>query len=208
MYKYHKIQTVWLRDPDTKYKTLLEDQWAKPEFEYLKDNDWIFTEKIDGTNIRVDYDCTVRQFAGRTDKAQIPLFLLDKLTELFPLEKFLKLYPDTPMTLYGEGYGAKIQKGGGNYISDGVDFVLFDVMINGCWLERSSIVDIAQKLNILAVPFVACGPLQKMIEWAREGFNSTWGNFQAEGLVARPIVELQDRAANRIITKIKHKDFN
>ena len=44
MKEYHKIQTVYLRDPATKYKTLLEGQFAKPEFDYLKDNIWIFTD--------------------------------------------------------------------------------------------------------------------------------------------------------------------
>lgn len=42
MNEYHKIQTVFLRDPETKYKTLLEGQYAKPEFEYLKDCEWAF----------------------------------------------------------------------------------------------------------------------------------------------------------------------
>lgn len=31
--KYHKIQTMFLRDPDNNYKTLLKDQWALSEFE-------------------------------------------------------------------------------------------------------------------------------------------------------------------------------
>jgi len=31
--------------------------------------------------------------------------------------------------------------------------------------------------------------------------------FQAEGIVARPKVELLSRTGERIITKIKHKDF-
>lgn len=31
-----------------------------------------------------------------------------------------------PVTVFGEGYGVKIQKGG-NYISDDVNFILFDV---------------------------------------------------------------------------------
>ena len=53
METYHKIQTVWLRDPDNRYKTLLEGQWATPEFEYLANNEWTFTEKVDGTNVRV-----------------------------------------------------------------------------------------------------------------------------------------------------------
>ncbi len=210
MNKYHKIQTAWLRDPDTKYKTLLENQWAQPEFEYLKDNEWMFTEKIDGTNIRVIYDPETTWEVlskGRTDKAQIPPFLSEKLSVLFPPFKFRDLYPDIPMTLYGEGYGAKIQKGGGNYISDGVSFILFDVMINDNWLKQSDVVDIAIKLDIEVVPVLAQGTLQEMIECARIGFNSTWGDFQAEGIVARPIVELQDRAGNRVITKIKCKDF-
>ena len=55
MEKYHKIQTVYLRDPDNRYRTLLDGKFAKPEFGYLADCEWVFTEKIDGTNIRVDW---------------------------------------------------------------------------------------------------------------------------------------------------------
>jgi len=36
---------------------------------------------------------------------------------------------------------------------------------------------------------------------------SVWGDFQAEGIVARPGVELFDRAGRRIITKLKCRDF-
>ena len=56
MKEYHKIQTVFKRDPSTNHKTLLMDDYSLPEFEYLKNNHWIFTEKIDGTNIRVGMD--------------------------------------------------------------------------------------------------------------------------------------------------------
>ena len=28
-------------------------EWTTPELKYLKDNQWVFTEKIDGTNIRI-----------------------------------------------------------------------------------------------------------------------------------------------------------
>jgi len=74
MTEYHKIQTVFKRDPKTKYKTLLKNQFSLPEFEYLALNTWVFTEKIDGTNIRIIIDFTqgTRQcvrFAGKTDKA-------------------------------------------------------------------------------------------------------------------------------------------
>ena len=48
MTQYHKIQSVFKRDPNTKFKTLLEGEYSIPEFEYLKDNEWVFTEKVDG----------------------------------------------------------------------------------------------------------------------------------------------------------------
>ena len=129
MNEYHKIQTVYLRDPATNYKTLLEGQYALPEFEYLADNQWVWTEKVDGTNIRVMWDGTTITFGGKTDNAQIPAFLVNRLSDtFFPLrDTFSSLWPDGEVCLYGEGYGAKIQKGGGNYRPD-QDFVLFDVL--------------------------------------------------------------------------------
>jgi hypothetical protein len=42
---------------------------------------------------------------------------------------------------------------------------------------------------------------------SRKGFNSQWGNFLAEGIVARPKTELKTRRDDRIITKVKQRDF-
>ena len=207
MEKYHKIQTVYLRDPETKFRTLLDGQWALPEFEYLAENEWIFTEKIDGTNIRIDWNCEKVSIGGRTDNAQIPAFLVVKLMDIFPADKFIGLYPELPMTIYGEGYGAKIQKGGGNYIPDGVDFIAFDVLINGNYQERKDLEDIAGKLGVDVVPVVGVGSLRGAVEYVREGFNSYIGTQEAEGLVMRPATELRSRTGQRIISKIKHKDF-
>jgi len=208
MEPYHKIQTVYNRDPENRFRTLLEGQFALPELEYLAENEWVFTEKIDGTNIRVAWDCIEQvQFSGRTDRAQIPPFLLDRLRILFPPAKFGLLYPETPMTLYGEGYGAKIQKGGGNYIPGGVDFILFDVKVDGWWLKREDVEDIAAHLMIDVVPVVGAGTLLDAVAMARGGFESEIGTQTAEGLVMRPAVELFNRAGHRIIAKIKHKDF-
>jgi hypothetical protein len=110
------------------------------------------------------------------------------------------------LCLYGEGYGAKIQKIGGLYRPD-QDFVLFDVRIGEWWLQRADVEDIAQKLELDIVPIIGEGTLHDAVAVAKEGFNSTWGNFQAEGIVARPKVELKTRNGQRIITKIKCCDF-
>ena len=109
--------------------------------------------------------------------------------------------------LFGEGYGARIQKGGGNYISDHTDFVLFDVRVGNWWLNRCDVESVAKRLGLRVVPVIGEGTLCDMVELTREGFKSTWGDFQAEGVVARPATELCTRGGHRIITKIKCKDF-
>ena len=215
MNKYHKIQTVYLRDSDNHFKTLLDGQFALPEFEYLKNNKWVFTEKVDGTNIRLKtcaFGHSIPQYfiEGKTDKAQIPPFLLEKLTELMDdrLKEMWEMFDvSSNVCFYGEGYGARIQKGGGNYRSD-VGFVLFDIKIGDWWLQRKDVDDIAKKLNMDIVPIIGKGTLNDMVEKTKKGFKSIWGDFQAEGIVARPLTELAARNGKRIITKIKNKDFS
>lgn len=209
MKEYHKIQTVYKRDPATNNKKLLMGQYSLPEFEYLKDNQWVFTEKVDGTNIRVTFLAEMGGsigFGGKTDNAQIPSPLVARLNERFlPLRPiFEENFPDG-VCLYGEGYGAKIQNGG-NYRPD-QDFVLFDVKIGDWWLNRSDVEAIATELRLDVVPVIGIGTLDEMVSLAKYGFRSEWGNFTAEGIVARPHVELKTRGGERIITKIKHRDF-
>lgn len=202
MREYHKIQSIFKRD--SKGDFILGD-YTLPEFEYLKDLQWIFTEKVDGTNIRVIWDGSKIIVRGKTDNAQINVLLLEKINEILPLEKFKILYPKIPMTLYGEGYGVDIQSGG--KYTKGKGFVLFDVFIDRWWLTRDNVEDIALKLGIDVVPIVGKGTLYDAIEMTKVGFKSKWGDFTAEGLVLKPIVELFTRNGNRIVTKVKHKDF-
>ncbi len=204
--KYHKIKTVYERDPENKYKTLIMGKYATPEFEYLKNNTWIFTEKVDGTNIRIMWNGEKMRFGGRTDNAQIPTFLYDRLGDLFSETLLHNAFVASEVVLFGEGYGAKIQKGGGNYNPDGVDFVLFDVYI-GMWLRREDVEAIATDLEIGVVPIVGEGTLAAAVDMAMDGITSMWGDFRAEGLVMRPEVDLCTRAGHRIISKIKTKDF-
>lgn len=212
MKEYHKIQTVFQRDPANKNRTLLDGKWSMPEFGYLADCMWQFTEKVDGTNIRVmcaDYQAYGVVFGGKTDNAQIPAFLVGNLEQTFHTitqrKKLAEMFP-SGACLYGEGYGAKIQKGD-KYRSD-QGFVLFDVKVGDWWLQRADIEDVAVKLGLDVVPILGVGTLHEMVERTRRGFTSRWGDFIAEGIVARPTCELKTRQGHRIITKIKHKDFH
>jgi len=69
MNEYHKIKTVFKRDPATKFKTLLNGEYSLAEFEFLKNNKWIWTEKVNGTNIRTIFDGYQIVFGGKTDRA-------------------------------------------------------------------------------------------------------------------------------------------
>lgn len=208
METYHKIQTLWLRDPETKFRTLIEGAWATPEFEYLRNCQWSMTEKVDGTNIRVMWDGHTVTFGGKTDTAQIPATLINRLNILFDHERFAAAFDEGPVCLYGEGYGAGIQKGGGNYRSD-QSFVLFDVRCGDWWLRRDDVYDVASKLGteIPVVPRVGVTDLPGVVAFVRDGFNSRWGDFKAEGVVVRPMIELFTRSGARVIGKLKYKDF-
>ena len=206
MNTYHKIPTVYKRDPETKHRTLIDGCFATPELEYLQNLNWVFTEKVDGTNIRVMFDGEKITFGGKTENAQIPAPLLEMLAGHFLPKLYLfKLLFDKRVCLYGEGYGAKIQKGG-KYRSD-QSFVVFDVKVGDMWLRRGGVADIADRLGLELIPCIGFGTLPEMVSPAKKGFNSRWGTFLAEGIVARPRTELCARDGSRIITKIKHKDF-
>ena len=171
------------------------------------------------------------KIAGKTDAAQIPPFLLKHLEETYPpekvleslgLEKFIhvksweehgwKDISDIPevYVIYGEGYGAKIQKGGGNYIKNGNGFIVFDVKVDNIWLTVSSRNSIAEKLGAPIVPLIGYFTIDEAVQFVKEGFKSKISenpDYLAEGLVLRTDLGLLDRRGKRLITKIKYKDF-
>lgn len=208
MKEYHKIVTLFKRDPETKFKTVISGDYAMDEFYYLEDCQWTGTEKIDGTNIRVMWDGQKVTFGGKTDNAQIYAPLVTHLQSVFYAGLMETIFGDTPVCVYGEGYGSKIQKAGVNYNADEVGFAIFDVKVGDNWLERNNVEDIANKSSCECAPIVYSGKLAGAVQMVRSGFKSRWGDFISEGLVLRPFVELKTRTGHRIITKLKHRDFS
>jgi ATP-dependent RNA circularization protein (DNA/RNA ligase family) len=206
---YHKIPGLYMRE-ESKPFNLIEGVYREPELELLKDIEWTFTEKVDGTNIRVIWDGHNVVFGGRTENAQIPSHLVTKLNELFMGTRveqvFEQVFGESEAILFGESYGAKIQKGGGNY-SETQEFVLFDVKVGEWYLKREDVEDVAEKFSLKVVPIVAKGNLQTGVDLVKAGLKSQWGDFIAEGLVAKPTTDLFNRKGERILTKIKTEDF-
>ena len=208
MKEYHKIETLFERAMDGS-KKLIHGQWRNETVEFLKNNRWHFTEKIDGTNIRIHWDGHKVTFGGRTERASIPAKLVTFLNDTFGGDEneqlFEQKFGDAEVTLYGEGYGAGIQKGG-LYRSD-VSFILFDVQVGDIWLKRESVADIAAVFGIDVVPYLGVGDLEDAINFVKAKPMSRIGTAPMEGIVARPETEVLDRMGRRVIVKIKVKDF-
>lgn len=179
------------------------------------------------------YDDWERHFTicGRTAKAQIPNHLLAKLKSIFQITGEYDDIDDAHMidrvfckamesamsrhekslhiSIYGEGYGSKIQKGG-NYIKNDVGFILFDIKVNDWWLSREDCEAIAKELEIPIVPLIGYMTIPEAVKYVKNGFKSTIAenpDYDAEGLVLKTPHGLQFRNGQRIITKIKTCDF-
>ena len=214
--EYPKIDTLFERYEDF---TVATNKMKKPVFATI--SEWDVTEKVDGTNIRVMFEPAVPEsaagfyagkpplvyFGGRTNNANTPVDLLAALDKMFPAEKLADHF-QTPVTLYGEGYGAGIQKVGKLYRPD-KSFILFDVLIdNKWWLDTMQVREVAGSLGINCVPYLGRMTLPVLINLVKCGFPSELNeSLISEGIVARPIETLFDKRHERVILKLKTKDF-
>jgi len=221
--EYHKIHGLFKRytkdDKDAgiipdgkKVGDFITGEFAKEEFKILFHNQWIWTEKLDGMNIRIylyreeENDNFTIIVKGRTDKADISDDLLNSIYTWFHEneEKINNTFTKTNnLILYGEGVGKKIQKGS---IFGEQHFKLFDVKIGKFWLKRDDVINIANKIS-LSTPLYWMGTITDAVGRAITEPKSEFGNFTIEGYVGVPVGDFLDRSGNRIITKIKVKDF-
>lgn len=205
--EYCKIPNIYKREEFGKNRLLI-GEYSSDELRYLANLPWVWTEKVDGTNIRVIWDGHRVSFGGRTDNAQIPSHLVNRLNELFggpdKEEIFEQHFGENPVILFGEGYGEKIQKGGGLY--GPVNFILFDVFC-GMYLERQNVEEIAGYFGISTVPVAGIGTLPEAVDFIRQHPKSKLRDAELEGVVCRPVTELRNRRGDRLIVKVKCRDF-
>ncbi len=204
--EYTKINTLFKRD---ERRLIVPGDWATEEFELLKDVPWTWTEKIDGTNIRLHWNGENITVGGRTDSAQSPSHLLthDCLGRINHPPLWAETFPDSNnVTVFGEGYGPKIQSGG-HYRPDH-SFIIFDVRVGDWWLKPDAVAEVADKLGFEVVPDMGTMTLRDAVALIEKGaIGSTFAGARIEGLVGRPAVDLYTRKGERIVAKIKVKDF-
>ena len=220
---YSKINTLYKRHEDGPFKhCIIPGDFSDPETELLKDLKWKWYEKIDGTNMsyslyKNEFGDFVFNIHGKTPNANIPEHLQKKMFSLLDKEKMLKYFSDkgtligddVSIEIFGEGYGMKIQKGG-NYIKNDVDFIVFDVKINGWWLKQEDVDEIAAGLGLKRVPYIGEMTIAEAEEYVKKGFKSNIAenkDYDAEGLVGHAPMDLRKRNGDRILVKIKTCDY-
>lgn len=178
--------------------------WTMPELEYLADIPFIWTEKIDGTNLRVIFDSAGDfEIRGRTDKAQLHPDLIRNVTAMFQNVEASNLI------FFGEGYGAGIQKIGANYRPD-KSFIGFDLYNT----EKDFFYpfELTKELyghhKIDFVPeFLPKYSIYEMMQFLAGEPKSYFGDFEPEGYVGQPLVPLYTQYGERIKIKMKVRDF-
>ena len=208
--EYPKIPNIFKREEGNNSNKLIEGEFSSADLEGLAEMTWKWTEKVDGTNVRIIWDGYRVELRGRTDRAQFPPHLLAKLEELFggpdKEELFEQKFGNRPVILFGEGFGEKIQSGG-KY--GPVNFILFDVLIEDkLWLSQEAVDEIADAFGIQSVPVVGIGSLYDAVKFIKTHPKSWLKDDTMEGIVCRPIVRIFDWRGDRFIVKIKCRDFD
>ena len=221
--EYPKINSLWKRhgwyldegkkdNPEYQKgrQSFIIGDYASPEFGLI--NKWQCQEKIDGTNIRVNFTKECVKFFGRTKEATLSKPLQKYLHDTFTIEKmtnqFVKDDTFNEVWLFGEGYGPKIQSGGGNYRKD-PGFILFDVRIGTWWLEQSAVKDIAEALGVPYAPIIRTMTEPEIVEYVKSKPYSLCSitPHMMEGIIARPEPLLLKRNGDPLMFKLKCREF-
>ena len=174
-------------------KFMLQLQYAKC---------WWAVEKLDGMNMRVCFSREKDRFCfwGRTEKAQLPPQLVESMDELF--NGRIREHPDFEeaawlvdgTTLFGEGVGPGIQKGGSDYGSV-KHFVLFDIY-NTRWLDWADVKAFANHWSIPVAPDYGLDDIRSafylisLTPSSKYAIKSTGTRRPAEGVILRPEHEM------------------
>jgi RNA ligase len=252
--EYPKTENLLSRDQDS-HKLVLGRLRHRA---YEQVNEWLVTEKIDGTNIRLRLTwggstyatpIPVAEVLGRSDAAQLPKRFAEEalpcgLTASLGAQLFEAMKEITPglkltadgsldpisgplmqMVIYGEGYGAGIQKGG--YYSPIKRLRIFDVVTghyatSPYWRPWSDVVLVAQILGLQTVPLIyERATTDEVMDYVHDKPHSGVSPLEntdiyrtplrewpdAEGVVARTDPYLFDSRGRRIMFKLKTRDL-
>jgi hypothetical protein len=206
---YLKIPNIFTRDPKTHQTT---EEFSEDAFKYLYKATWYALEKIDGTNICVNWDGHRVSYTGRQEKSTFTPEQKAVLDDMFMTTAFEELCESTfgekTATVFGEFAGKTIQKVGSLYNPDNF-FIAFDVVVGETWCQLETAVEICRGLGLDFVYYKE-DTLENIVSEIKEK-NTTQSFYNPaaplEGYVCRPRVNLFDYKGKPVRVKVKHESF-
>lgn len=184
-----------------------DGMYRDPMVAFLANNSWEIRRKIDGENIRIRWDGEQALWNGKTNNFVCSGDFHNYMNGTFLEEIFEEEFGrDKEVIIFGEKMGPKTQ---GNELKlDEDEVIIYDVCIDGYWLDKWAVKNIADYFKIRTC-YDLMGPdvqhewrLPMIINAVAHGQFEDW-----EGIVAVPKVECRDQKRNRVIVKVKNKDY-
>lgn len=204
---YSKIESIFNRGEDFKFNY----KYRRPEYAYVKY--WDATEKIDGTSTFLYFDLKndYPLFGGRTPKTNtsgkwIPRkWFEQKINSVGDRWRdYLNMYDINSLQIFGESYGAGIQKGGGLYGDP--SFRMFDVLVDDTyWLDQGKMTAVSDFFEIGQVPSLGHLTTEEALAMLGRQSEVTEQDRVAEGLVLK--TPMFDSRGDRVMCKMKVRDI-
>lgn len=186
----------------------LDEVYCHPLVALLAQTEWNVRRKLNGQNIRIYWDGNQALWNGKTDDFSCDTDFTNYMNNTFIEELFEEHFGrDKQVYIFAEKMGPKTQ---GNELQlDEEQVIIYDVCINGYWLDRHAVECVAEYFKVKTC-YDYMGPnllnrtwmLTDIIRMVATGKIKDW-----EGIVATPKVECQDREGQRVIVKVKNKDY-
>jgi hypothetical protein len=164
-------------------------------------------EKIHGTSSHIGWNCNTKvvtfSSGGESHEKFIKLFDAE-----FLKIKFLEIFPDQNVIIYGEAYGGK-QQGQSHVYGKELKFIGFDVKIGELWLNVPNAEEVCTQFNIefvhyrkidVTLPNLIAERDMDSVQAVRNGIG--YGH-KREGVVLRPLIEMRLNNDERVICKYK-----
>ena len=165
-------------------------------------------EKIHGTSTHIAWkDGQVRFFSGGTKH--------ETFIQIFNEVELIAKFQATGLNdviVYGEGYGGKEQGMRATY-GENLKFIVFDVKVNDKWLTVPEAEQFVLNLGLDFVSYKKVTTKLSDLDAERDANsvqavrNGITEPKMREGIVIRPLIELNDHRGNRVICKHKRDEF-
>jgi len=166
-------------------------------------------EKVDGTSTHIKWEGNRLTFfsGGAPHEQFLSLWDQESLKA-----KFVEHFGETAVTIYGEGYGGKVQGMSQTYGKE-LKFIAFDVTVANKWLDVPDAEGVCKLFAIEFVPYTITSTDLAALDALRDAPSEvavrrgiTEPRIK-EGIVLRPLTEFYCRVGERVITKHKRAEF-